>query len=101
MVEKSERTEVNREEDDESFCPGKLTRMTRLVHCGRSSQKDREVSSLTIRETGKDVQKVRIGFLPDLIMQGLSSASPPCQRTLPLYNVFRGARLHVRLAARF
>jgi len=24
MVEKSERTEVNREDDDESFCPGKI-----------------------------------------------------------------------------
>jgi len=74
---------LNRKDGDESFCPGYLMRMTRLALCGQPSQKDRQVSSLVIRETGKNAQKVRIGCLPDVVVQDLGAAATTASANAP------------------
>lgn len=62
---------------------GKYMRMTRLALCGQPSEKDRQVSSLAIRETRKNAQKVRIGHLPDIIVHDLGEATTTVSANAP------------------
>jgi len=88
MIEKSERTEVNRKDGDISFCPGKIDAddetctLWAAFSKGSTSQQ-----SGYLGKQGRTHRRSELVSYPTSSCKVWAQPSPPCQRTLPPYTV--------------